>query len=120
MVRSGVMVFLLLSLVSQQFIQAQSWRFPDCSELEVVALERSSENTNETRITVYNDCENCSKHVYTGMKIYIDDELVALDKSFETEADSAGDVTIPNTASGAYILRVETDVETFYQKIVIL
>jgi len=56
---------------------AQSWRFPDCRDLEVTEINFI--NIDTMLVTVYNHCDTCDQHVYTGLIAYLNEDTVAIE-----------------------------------------
>ncbi|WNJ20180.1 T9SS type A sorting domain-containing protein [Pontibacter sp. G13] len=67
--------FLILPFLLTLACHAQT-RFPNCGELTVTEINFTSDST--LSVTVYNDCDTCYQHVYTGLEIYDEsDSLIA-------------------------------------------
>jgi len=67
-----ITIFLILNEAN-----AQSWRFPDCRDLEVSKINFI--NTDTLLVTVYNNCDTCDQHVYTGLIAFINEDTVAIE-----------------------------------------
>jgi len=69
-------------------ISAQSWRFPDCGDLEVTQLNFIDNDTLTTLI--YNNCDTCAIHAYTGIEVYGTNDML-LARSFHPSTESSPD-----------------------------
>lgn len=77
-IRIKVGVWIVFLLVSG-FANAQDWRIPDCRDLEVTSI--NIDNPNKTaRVDVYNNCNTCMQHVYTGLIVYGEKDTLAISK----------------------------------------
>lgn len=68
---------MLLLLLSAHLIAAQNWRYPDCRDLEITTIEMPTAGSNELFITVFNHCDTCSQHVYTGLMAFRGSDTLA-------------------------------------------
>jgi len=77
--RATLICFLLLFCIGSSFnVCAQEWRFPNCNELEVLTIEQSNVNPSVLEISVYNDCDDCATHVYTGLLIFDGEDTLGI------------------------------------------
>lgn len=77
---------------------AQLRGFPTCDNLEVIQID--FQNTDSLTITVYNNCDDCAKHVYTGLEVYnSNSDLVA--ESLIPQSEQTPD----NNSERAYFLK---------------
>lgn len=78
--RVTLIYFLLLFCIGSSFnVCAQEWRFPNCNELEVLTIEQSNVNTGVLEISVYNDCDDCTTHVYTGLLLFAGEDTLGIE-----------------------------------------
>ncbi len=79
-----LIIGMLLFLGGTQQLNAQ-WKLPDCVDLFVTSIEQSAENAEEVLVRVYNECDSCKAHVYTGLKIYRGEDLLAVEDGLNTK-----------------------------------
>lgn len=58
---------MLLMVLLANSLCAQSWRYPNCGDLEITKIEMPEPGNNDLYITVFNHCDSCSQHQYTGL-----------------------------------------------------
>ncbi len=61
-------------------IYSQSWRFPDCNDLSVTKIEFIDTQHDTLLVSVFNECDTCYQHVYTGLMAYQNNDTLAIDK----------------------------------------
>jgi len=71
---------MLLLLLSAHLIAAQNWRYPDCRDLEITTIEMPTAGSNELFITVFNHCDTCAQHVYTGLMAFRGGDTLATEE----------------------------------------
>ncbi len=71
-------IFFVLVFTSQQ-VFAQGWRFPNCGDLTVTKIEASPDNADQLLITVYSECDTCTMHVYTGLRVFQNQDTLAVE-----------------------------------------
>ncbi len=85
--RATLIYFLLLFCIGNPFnLCAQEWRFPNCNELEVLKIEQSNVNTDILELSVYNDCDDCAIHVYTGLLIFDGEDTLGIEVNLYTKS----------------------------------
>ncbi|MBX2878246.1 MAG: T9SS type A sorting domain-containing protein [Saprospiraceae bacterium] len=70
-------LFLLLSSFSG--LEAQSWRFPDCRDLFIIKVELPISTEDKMYISVANQCDTCQQHAYTGLRVYLGADTLAVE-----------------------------------------
>lgn len=71
-----ILLGMLLTFQVAPFLYAQTWRFPNCTDLEVSQININ--NLTETvQIDIYNHCDTCMQHVYTGLIVFGENDTLA-------------------------------------------
>ncbi|MGE5862765.1 MAG: T9SS type A sorting domain-containing protein [Nitrososphaerales archaeon] len=76
------MTYILIYILSFVFFNSafSQWRFPDCNDLAVTKIEFVDPQHDTLLISVYNECDSCVQHVYTGLIAYENDDTIAVDE----------------------------------------
>ncbi len=88
----------LLLICIFQHTDAQSWRFPNCSDLEITKVVWNPNSSDTLLVTVFNHCDTCHTHVYTGLIAYQAGDTLAINEELETKP------TPPNNDELEYVL----------------
>lgn len=73
-----LLVTLLICIL--QSANAQNWRFPDCRDLEITKVVWSENSTDTLLVKVFNHCDTCETHVYTGLIGYQGGDTLAINE----------------------------------------
>jgi|GEM_PF-2391961 len=104
-------MFLAIAMVTD--ISAQGWRFPDCRDLFITKVEVPTSAEDKLYITVTSQCDTCQQHVYTGLRVYLRaDTLAVEDVLFSKPSPGNNDshryaLTVQNLFEFTESLRVE-------------
>ena len=73
--------FLLLTIIALSIndLNAQGWRFPSCDDMTVTKIETAPDNSDQLLITVYSDCDTCRMHVYLGLRVFHNQDTLAVE-----------------------------------------
>lgn len=71
---------LLLMVLLANSLCAQSWRYPNCGDLEITNIEMPVPGSNDLYITVFNHCDSCSQHQYTGLMAFRGSDTLATEE----------------------------------------
>lgn len=82
-----ILVFIFtISLIINK-LDAQSWRFPDCMDLEVSEINFINNDT--LLVTVYNQCNSCIQHQYTSLTAYLNEDTIAVEDMIASKPSPA-------------------------------
>jgi len=70
-----LLLFIALIIISTKIYPQ---RHPDCSDLEVTHIEFTNNNHDTLLVTIYNSCDSCVQHAYTGIIAYRKSDTLAL------------------------------------------
>jgi cbb3-type cytochrome oxidase cytochrome c subunit len=63
-------IFLIVFITSITNVIGQPVYFPSCEDLKITEMRFDTTSEIDTMfITVYNDCDTCHQHVYTGLLV---------------------------------------------------
>jgi len=74
--------YFFVSLLTSLFVtdgSSQTWRFPDCRDLEVTNMCFGLNGSDTLFVTVRNNCDTCEQNVYTGLIAYLNEDAVAVE-----------------------------------------
>lgn len=89
----------LLSLCCFGRLNGQNWRFPSCDDLVVEAIRIEPEQM-QVSMDVYNRCDTCLQHVYTGIVFFHHTDTLAASRSLFS------DVSPANNSTHTYLLEM--------------
>lgn len=80
--------FFIPLLISLLFVidgSAQTWRFPNCGDLEVTNMYFGLNGSDTLYVTVRNNCDTCGQNVYTGLIAYLNEDAFAIEDELYTK-----------------------------------
>lgn len=96
---------MLLAIAMVTDISAQGWRFPDCRDLFITKVEVPISAEDKLYITVTSQCDTCQQHVYTGLRVHLGADTLAVEDLLFSKPSP------DNNAAHRYALTVQSPFE---------
>ncbi len=78
------LIFIYFLLLANNTI-AQVVYFPSCEDLKVTEMIFNDSGRDSLYITVFNDCDTCDTHIYTGLIVKAIEDTLAIDELMTSE-----------------------------------